>query len=476
MLILVALFIAQRKGTANVGKFFGPVMIVWFVAMAAGGLWHIQNHPEVLKALAPSYAFSFLYNHGMASMIALGAVFLTVTGAEALYADLGHFGPKPVRMACLALVMPALILNYFGQGALVLATPEAASNPFYLLYPGWAQLPMVILATLATVIASQAVISGAYSMTHQAMHLGILPRLHVKYTSADNIGQIYIPRINWLLMAGVVFLIQVFRSSDALASAYGIAVTGTMLITSSLLLILVRKVWKWSLLKSLLVVSPLLLIELVFLASNLTKIFSGGYIPLIISGIIIFLMRTWVEGNRQLRRQLYVKSNAIETVLETVKHHPVSQVEGTAVYINANAGFAPIALIQNLRHNKIIHEQNILLSLDFASQPYVNDSDRVRMEFIPGTRFTRVLMRFGFMEPPNIMRGLRLLHDHAFDWDSMGTTYFLSHRHIMESSGFGMPVWRDRIFISMTNISAHISDYLHLPFNRVVELSIRVTV
>ena len=475
MIILVALFVAQNHGTEKVGVFFGPFMAVWFVVLGLGGFTHIKDHADILWAVLPSYALSFMFHHGWASIIALGSVFLTVTGAEALYADLGHFGKKPIRAAWFLLVMPSLVLNYFGQGALVLSHPEAMSDPFYLLYPQWAQLPVVILATVATVIASQAVITGAYSMTHQAMQLGIFPRLHVKYTSEDTIGQIYISRINWLLMVGVLFLIEVFRSSDALASAYGIAVTGTMLITSFLLGIVVRRVWMCSLFTTLALVVPLLTVELVFLGANLTKLMSGGYIPVLFSFAMIFLMRTWVIGNNAIRDQLYIKSHSIDAVIKMIHHEAPSIVQGTAVYINMNSAYAPMALIQNLQHNKVVHQQNILLSLDFINEPYVADRERVRFETID-RHFSRVTMRFGYMEPPHIMKGLCLLNCPTFAWDSMGTTFFISNRHIMESSGFGMPAWRDRIFISLANMGVQIGDYLHLPFNRVVEMGVRITV
>ena len=473
--ILALLFIGQQYGTQKVGVLFGPFMLMWFGVLAAGGLVHIQDHPDVLMAASPVYAIEFMLHHGVAALIALGAVFLTVTGAEALYADLGHFGKKPIHLAWFLVVMPSLILNYFGQGAMVMANPDAASDPFFLMYPQWAQLPVVLLSTVATVIASQAVISGAYSMTHQAMQLGIFPRLNVRYTSDENIGQIYIAKINWALLFGVILLIQAFRSSDALASAYGIAVTGTMLITSFLLLIVMLKVWKCSLSVALMVVVPLMTVELVFLGANLTKLLSGGYIPLIMSAMMIFLMRTWVLGNLHLRQQLYIKSHNLNAILDDIKHSEPVSVSGTAIYINNNATYAPMALVQNLRHNKVLHEKNILLTLDFINQPYVSDTERVRYETI-NRHFSRVTMRFGYMEPPHIIRGLRLLDSQHFEWDSMGTTFFISHKHIMESSGFGMPLWRDRIFIALANMSVQIGDYIHLPFSRVVEVGVRITV
>jgi KUP system potassium uptake protein len=473
--ILIALFVVQYRGAAKVGVFFGPITLVWFLVLGAGGLSHISDHPDILLSVSPHYALHFMMNHGWASVIALGAVFLTVTGAEALYADLGHFGKKPIQLAWLFLVMPCLMLNYFGQGALVLANPEAMKSPFYMLYPDWAQLPVVILATVATVIASQAVITGAFSMTHQAMQLGIFPRLHVHYTSDQNIGQIYIPKINWLLLAGVLFLIQVFRSSDALASAYGIAVTGTMLITTFLLAVVMRRVWKKSLALTLLVITPLVTIEVIFFGANLTKLFHGGYIPVLFSIAVIFLMRTWVLGNNAMRQQLHTKSNDIKEVLAMIHHESPEVVGGTAVYINMNEDYAPMALIQNFRHNKIIHQQNILLSLEFVDDPHVPDHQRARYEVI-NRHFNRVVLRFGYMEPPHITRGLLLLDCPEFEWDSMGTTFFISHRHIIESSGFGMPVWRDRIFITLYNSGVTIGDYLHLPFSRVVEMGVRITV
>jgi len=471
--IIIGLFVVQRRGTAKVAVFFGPIMALWFLVLAVGGLMHIQDSPEVWRAFNPYYGMHFLMHHGYAALITLGAVVLSITGAEALYADMGHFGRRPMRLAWIWFVMPALMLNYLGQAALVLSHPEAAGNSFYLLYPETMLLPMVILAGMATVIASQAVITGAFSLTHQAIQLGLLPRFHVQYTSEKQAGQIYLPKVNWLLLTGVALLILMFRNSGNLAAAYGIAVTGTMVITALMLFIVMRHVWRWSRPLALMVVAPFLIIDLAFLVANMTKVFDGGYVPLCMSAILIVMMRTWVRGSESLHQQTH--HHSIHELLSELNHYPPQRVAGTAVYLTSNTNQAPTALLQNLKHNKVLHDQNIMLTLRFAKTPYVPDSERITTEVV-SRDFTRVYMHYGFMETPNVTRGLTMLSQHNVRLDMMLTTFFVSRRSIVPSARFGMPLWQDRIFIAMARGASDAASYFHLPSSRVVELGVQMTV
>ena len=450
-------------------------MMLWFMAMALGGLTHIQDSPEIWSAFNPTHAIYFLTSHGHSSFIILGAVFLTATGAEALYADLGHFGKRPIRFAWFFLIMPTLMLNYLGQGALILKTPEAASNPFFLLYPDWALLPMVILATIATVIASQAVISGAFSMTRQAIQLNLLPRFHIRYTSHTHSGQIYIPKINWLLLIGVLLLIALFRNSANLASAYGIAVTGTMIITALLLFVVMHHNWRWNVLICLAIVLPLLAIDLIFFGANLTKVFHGGYLPLILSGVLILMMCTWRRGAAELHEQTHTHHQTMDSLIKNIAQNQPKRVMGTAIYLSSNAQYAPSALIQNLKHNQVLHDQNILLSLRFEQQPFVPEEKRINIEPID-KNFTRVFLHFGYMETPNLSRSLSLLRSQDIKLDLMNTTFFISRRNIIPSAKFGMPLWRDRIFIAMYEGASDAASYFHIPSSRVVELGVQMTV
>jgi len=475
LVIIVILFLMQRSGTEKVARYFSPVMVLWFIILAAGGIYHLQDYPEVLNAFNPWLAVTFILHHGMISFMTLGAVFLTVTGAEALYADLGHFGKKPIRYAWLYLVMPSLFLNYLGQAALVLSNPAAAANPFFLLYPEWALLPMVILSGFATVIASQAVISGAFSLTHQAVQLGLLPRLHVEYTSAKHIGQIYMPKVNWLLLCCVLMLIALFRSSSNLASAYGIAVTGTMIITAILIFIVMRHQWKWSLSLSLLVISPLLIIDGVFLAANLMKVLDGGYMPLLFSSILIVMMRTWLKGTSELQVQSQEEHHTMEWMLKELHENPPHRVDGTAVYLTSTVEYAPPALLQNLKHNKVLHQRNIILTLRFDNRPYIKDNDRVSIEVI-NDDFTRVYMHFGYMEKPNVTRGLQTLHRHGIKLIIMMTSFFISRRKIVQSKTNAMPIWQDKLFMMMANSASDAAAFFHIPPTRVVELGVQMTV
>lgn len=475
VVVILALFLMQARGTEKIARFFGPVMLLWFLAIAAGGLIHIQDSPAIWGAFNPVHALNFMTSHGYASVIILGAVVLTVTGAEALYADLGHFGKRPIRAAWFLLVMPALMLNYLGQGALIMARPEAAENPFFLLYPDWALLPMVILATCATVIASQAVITGAFSVTRQAVSLNLLPRFHIRYTSATQSGQIYMPKVNWLLLTGVLLLIALFRTSANLASAYGIAVTGTMVMAALLLFIVMRHHWRWHTATALIVILPLLAIDLAFFGANCTKLLHGGYMPLVLSVILIIMMSTWRRGSSELQRQTHRHHYTLDVLREELSRRQPRRITGTAVFMTSDHSYAPSALLQNLKHNQVLHDQNILLTLCFETTPAVPDENRIRIEPVDRD-FTRIFLHYGYMETPNITRSLALLRSRNIRLDMMHTTFFISRRNIMPSAIFGMPLWRDRIFIALYEGASDAADYFHIPSSRVVELGVQVTV
>lgn len=475
IVIILLLFVVQRFGTEKVSWVIGPVMVVWFAAMAWGGMMHIEDSPLVWQALNPLRGVEFLLNNGFAGIIALGAVFLAVTGAEALYADLGHFGRRPIQWAWFVLVFPALGLNYLGQGALVLATPEAASNPFYLLYPEWALPWMVGLATLATVIAAQAVITGAFSLTHQAVQLGLLPRQHVLFTSEGNKGQIYLPQVNWALMVGVLLLIAMFHTSSNLAHAYGIAVTGTMVITTLLFAIIVRKMWRLPWVVAGLVILPLLALEAVFFAANMAKFFHGGFMPILLSAGLILMMLTWRRGTESLMEQARAHNHALPELFTDLNRDPPRRVDGVAVYLTSNPTHAPSALLYNLKHNKVLHAQNVLLNLVFENAPTVAEEERLSVETL-NRDFMRVTMRYGFMDAPNVTRALCRLREKGVAFDLMHTTFFVARRSIVPSATFGMPVWRDKIFIAMANNASDAAGYFHLPRGRVVELGVQMTV
>jgi len=433
------------------------------------------DSPEVWQAFNPEHAIYFLTHHGFASVIALGAVFLAVTGAEALYADLGHFGQKPIRLAWVWFVMPCLMLNYIGQAGLVLSNPEAAHQSFYLSYPEWALIPMVLLATMASIIASQAVISGAYSLSQQAVQLGFLPRLRVVYTSAEHRGQIYLPQVNWLLLVGVVLLIEIFKSSEALASAYGIAVAGTMVITTLLACIVARQLWGWPRWMVGIVLVPLLLLDAAFLSANAMKMFEGGFVPVMIAAALIIIMRTWRRGSASLHEQTRDYQHSMELLIRDINHHPPRRVEGTAIYLSSNAAYAPSALLQNLKHNKVLHEHNLIITIRFATTPHVAEDERVQVERLCSD-FSRVTMQFGYMEQPNVTKALQVLRKHDLAMDMMHTSYFISRRNIVPSARFGMPLWQDRIFIMLANNAADAAEYFHIPRTRVVELGVQMTV
>ena len=473
--ILIALFAVQSRGTARVATFFGPITLVWFVAIAVVGVWHIAQNPTVLRAFSPAYGLSFLLGHGMISLLTLGAVFLVVTGAEALYADLGHFGREPIRIAWLSVVLPALTINYFGQGALVLADPKAIENPFFLLYPEWALFPMVGLATAATVIASQAVITGAYSLTQQAIQLGFMPRLEIRHTSAATFGQIYMPRVNMLLLIGVLALVLTFRSSSALASAYGIAVTGTMVVTTMMAFVVIWKVWRWSALATAALIVPLLLIDLSFLGANLLKVAEGGWVPLALGGSIMVLMYTWMRGSRLLYEKTRREETPLEALVAMLEKHPPQRVPGTAVFLTSDPTSAPTALMHSLKHYKVLHEKNVIMTIETASGPRVDLTERVRIEPV-GETFVRITLRFGFMETPNVPLALAIARSRGFTFDIMSTSFFLSRRSLRPSAQSGMPPWQDRLFIGLARQADDASSYFRIPTGRVVEVGTQVTV
>ena len=475
VVILVALFAVQSRGTARVAAFFGPITALWFIAIAIPGVIYVVGNPEVLLAFNPAYAVQFLASHGVIGLITLGAVFLAVTGAEALYADLGHFGKKPIQTAWVVLVLPALAINYLGQGALVLADPKAIENPFFLLYPDWALLPMVALATVATVIASQAVITGAYSITQQAIQLGLLPRLEIRHTSEEHYGQIFMPRVNALLLVGVLFLVLMFRSSSALASAYGIAVTGTMVVTGIMALVVIWKVWRWSPLAAAALMVPFILIDLTFLGANLLKVVEGGWVPLALGVLLMVVMYTWRRGSRLLLEKTRRLETPLADLVRMLERKPPARVPGTAVFLTSTPDSAPTALLHSLKHYKVLHEKNVILTIETADAPRVDPDERVRIEPV-GETFTRVVLRFGFMESPNVPKALAIARKHGFSFDIMSTSFFLSRRSLKPAVRSGMPRWQDRLFIMLTRFANDASDYFQIPTGRVVEVGTQVTI
>jgi KUP system potassium uptake protein len=475
VVILLALFAVQSRGTAKVATFFGPVMMVWFVAMVVPALGYIASDPSILSAFNPYFGVSFLLGHGMIGLVTLGAVFLAVTGAEALYADLGHFGRKPIQTAWLGLVLPSLAINYLGQGALLVANSKAIENPFFLLYPQWAQLPMVVLATAATVIASQAVITGAYSLTRQSVQLGLLPRLEVRHTSATREGQIYVPRVNAALLVGVLLLVAQFRSSSALASAYGISVTGTMVVTATMAFIVVWKLWGWKPLAAAALIAPFVLVDVTFLTANLLKVVEGGWVPLALGGAVMLIMYTWRRGSRILFEKTRRQEMQLDELVAMLEKKPPQRVPGTAVFLTSDPRSAPTALMHSLKHYKVLHEHNVILTIETAQTPRVKPEQRVRIEPISNT-FARVVLRFGFMETPNVPRALAIARKLGWQFDIMSTSFFLSRRCLRPAARSGMPRWQDRLFIAMARSANDATDYFQIPTGRVVEVGTQVTV
>ena len=493
--ILVGLFAVQSRGTGVVGRFFGPITVVWFFTMGALGASQLMRDPAILQALSPVYAVNFMIDHRFMTFVVLGSVFLAVTGAEALYADMGHFGRKPIRVAW-AGILPALTLNYLGQGAFVLsrldsineeyAVASAAAravgaehvtfdfSPFFEMAPDVMRLPLVILATAATVIASQAVISGAFSLTQQAIQLGLLPRMEIRRTSETQAGQIYLPMINWMLLAGVLVLTLAFGSSTRLAAAYGISITGEMLMSTCMMFIVIWKLWKRPAWLSALIVMPFVLIELVFLSSNLQRVMQGGFVPLALAAGLLIVFWTWVRGTRILADTVR-RDEPVAKLFETLSHHPPHRVRGTSIFLTSDPDIAPAALMHNLKHNQVLHEQIILLTVKTLNTPRARESERVRVEdFLPDVK--RVTLTFGFMETPNVVKALTEARKHGLKFDIMKTSFFLSRRSVVPSEQSGMPLWQDHLFIFLARNATNATDFFHIPSGRAVELGNQVMV
>ncbi len=474
VLILVALFVVQSRGTAVIGALFGPITLVWFLTMAALGAIHIADDPAIIGALSPVPAFMFVMQHGGLSFVVLGAVFLAVTGAEALYADMGHFGRKPISRAWIFVVLPCLTINYLGQGALALAHPEAIENLFFMLAPEPVRLPVVLLATMATIIASQAVITGAYSITQQAIQLGILPRMEIRRTSETQAGQIYMPQVTWLMLAGVVILALAFGSSSRLAFAYGIAVSGEMIVSTVLIFLAVWKLWKRPPWLAALICVPFLLIEITFFSSNMLKLWSGGFVPVALAIGLVLIMWTWARGTRILTETVR-RDEPLAKLFETLSHHPPHRVRGAAIFLTADPETAPAALMHNLKHNQVLHEQIIILTVQTLGTPRAPDGERIYIEdFLPDVK--RVTLKFGFMETPNVVKALTEARKHGLKFDIMKTSFFLSRRTIVPSQKSGMPLWQDHLFIFLTRNATNASDFFHIPSGRAVELGNQVMV
>lgn len=475
LVVLAILFSVQRFGTGRVAAVFGPVMACWFVAIAAAGLYHILDDLSILRALNPYYAAAYFFHESDVAFITVGAVFLAVTGAEALYVDLGHFGRKPIVTAWLALVFPCLLLNYFGQGAYVLTHGGTPKAPFFEMLPSWSLIPFVILATAATVIASQAVISGAYSLARQAVQLSILPRFEIQHTSETQSGQIYLPRVNLLLALGVMLLVVGFEKSSALASAYGISVTGEMLMTTILLFIVMRRRWKWALALALPLSVLFGIVDIGFFSANAVKVLDGGWVSIGVAALMGLIMVTWVRGTRFLFDKTRKNEIPLDFLAEQMMKKPPQVVPGTAVFLTSDPLSAPTALMHSLKHYKVLHEQNVILSVVTAQQPTVPDSERVSMEKI-NDRFMRVALTFGYMEQPNIPKALAICRKQGWKFDIMTTSFFLSRRSLKASPNSGMPVWQDKLFIGLARTAADATEYFQIPTGRVVEIGTQVAI
>ncbi len=473
--VLIGLFLAQSRGTASVGRFFGPIMLVWFLLLGVLGVMNIVEAPAILKAVNPYYGIHLLVNNGLLGFVILGSVFLAVTGAEALYADMGHFGRTPIRLAWLGLALPCLSLQYFGQGALVLNHPDAAKDPFFAIIPHVAYWPILILTIVATVIASQAVITGAFSMTQQAVQLGLLPRIDIRRTSETVAGQIFVPSVNRLLMVGVLVLLVLFRTSDNMASAYGIAVTGTMVITVIMEFIVARRFWKWSLPATLAFVAPLLAIDLSFLGANLVKVLDGGWFPLSFGAVLVIIMWTWTRGAQILTDKARRDSVPLADLAEILKSRAMYRAPGTAIFLTSDAAMSPVALMHNLKHNKVLHEKNIVLTIETAETPRVREEDRIRIEPV-NDDFKKLIITYGFMESPNLPKALALCRKLGLKFDIMATSFFLGRRSVVPSAQSGMPLWQDKLFIFLMKNAANPTDFYKIPPGRVVELGTQVTI
>ena len=473
--ILTGLFAVQSYGTGKVSALFGPVTVVWFLLMAVIGGMHIADDPSVLSAINPFYGVKFLLNNLTIGMVTLGAVFLAVTGSEALYADLGHFGRKPIQFAWFVLVLPALVINYFGQGALLLTHPETIDNPFFKLVPESLLLPLIGMATVATIIASQAVITGAYSITQQAIQLGLLPRFEIRHTSAAHYGQIYMPRVNMLLFVGVMLLVGVFRTSSDLAAAYVLAVAATEWVAGPLGVIILWKYWNKPLWLALLIMSPFMLIDSVFLAATGSEFLNGAWVPVAFGGLIVLVMLTWRRGTNFLAQKTHRTEIPLETLIRGFERKPPHIVPGTAVFLTSAPEFAPTALLHNLKHNKVLHEHNVILTVVIADTPRVSLRDRVTITPISSS-FSTVSLRFGYIEEPNVPKALAIARKHGWQFDIMSTSFFLSRRALKPAARSGMPKWQDHLYIWLARSASDATDFFHIPTGRVVEVGTQVTV
>jgi KUP system potassium uptake protein len=475
VVILVGLFVVQQYGTHRVGGLFGPIMVVWFITIALLGLYWIAREPSVVGAINPVHAIRYFRSHGLPGFAVLGAVVLSVTGAEALYADMGHFGKRPIRIAWFTLVLPALVLNYFGQGALMLIDGAAAKQPFFLLAPSWALYPLVALATVATIIASQALISGAFSLTQQAIQLGYAPRLDIEHTSSDEMGQIYVPQVNWALMVATILIVIGFGTSSSLAAAYGIAVTGTMVITAVLLYVIAVERWHWPKPVAVLVISMFLIVDLAFFGANLLKIAQGGWLPLLIGGFVFTLMTTWKTGRRIVAERLTARAIPIDHFMQVIVAAPPVRVPGTAVFMTAQPRGTPPALAHNLRHNKVMHEYVVILTVSTAPVPFVPPTEQVHVENLGHGVFTLRLL-WGFMQDPIVPDALRAAQARGLDIDADDVTYFLGRETILVTHRRGMAIWREKLFVLMTRNAVRATAFFRLPPERVVELGVQVEI
>lgn len=475
LVIIFGLYAVQSFGTGKVAALFGPLMVVWFLSLIVLGIIHIVDAPAVLAALNPYHAALFLVEHGFLGFVVLGATFLAVTGAEALYADMGHFGRGPIRTAWLTLVLPALVINYLGQAAFASTTPGAIDNLFFLMAPEWARLPFVLLACCATIVASQANISGAYSLTRQAMQLGLLPHLEVQHTSKTQAGQIYMPKVNWLMLIGVVVLVVTFQTSGRLAAAYGIAVVGTMIMSSALATVVIAKTWKLGWPLAILIMTPLILTDAVFLSANLLKIRDGGYIPLMLGAAGVVVMWTWIRGVRFVEGRIRRESIPLAEFAKSMSTSSATRVKGTAMYLTSSPEIAPPALLHNLKHNKVLHERNVILTVRTERQPIVPENERIEFNRV-SDEFSTLQVRYGFMEDPNLPRALAQAKAHGLPFDMMKTSFFVGRRSFRASASVGMPLWQDHVFIGLVRQSYDATEYFRIPAGRVVELGNQMVV
>ena len=474
-IILIVLFLLQSRGTARIASLFGPIMVAWFIILAGLGIFHLHDNLSILRAFSPYYGVRFLLENGLIGFVILGSVFLAVTGAEALYADMGHFGKGPIRAAWLLVAFPSLALNYLGQGAMVLAHPSAAADPFFRMVPQVVYWPVLLMATAAAIIASQAVITGAFSMTQQAVQLGLLPRIEIKRTSETQAGQIFVPSVNQLLMFGVLILLLMFRSSSRLASAYGIAVTGSMFVDTLLAYVVLRRMFKWSQARTLCLVAPLGLLDVVFISSNLLKIPDGAWLPLVFGLMLVMMMWTWTRGAQILTEKARRDSVRLDELIDILRARAPHRVPGAAIFLTSDPDMAPVALMHNLKHNKVLHEKNVILTVRTAETPRVDDDQRLTIEAI-NEDFKKVVVYYGFMESPNLPKALALCRKQGLKFDIMSTSFFLGRRSVVPSAHSGMPLWQDRVFIYLMKNAANPTEFFKIPPGRVVELGAQVTV